>query len=81
MNFNNSLDVFCAAEEPLLNGANPVPDSYFNASSEYGGVVLAISARMNASYWWRPDPSEEIVDAPTFYLQVSLILMMKTDVT
>jgi len=63
----------CAAgEEPLLDGANPVPDSYFTASSTYGGGSwLAHYARMSAIDAWEPAPADRDAIPPSSFLQVS----------
>jgi len=42
----------CVIKEPLLEGSNPIPDSYFTASSEYS-YFAAYKARLDGSggYW------------------------------
>jgi len=61
----------CTVEEPLLNGANPVPDSYFTASSDYSASYAAPCARLyGTSSWWTPTVDESI--PVTFFLQVSI---------
>jgi len=59
----------CATEEPLLEGTNPVPDSYFTASSEYSASFLAHFARMRTGvgFPWCPTTADKSV----CFLQVS----------
>jgi len=66
--------VTCDAPEPLLNGANPVPDIYFTASSEHSDPYLAHNARMDGvNKWWAPTPAELAATPTTMYLQASEI--------
>jgi len=64
----------CATEEPLLDGTNPVPDSYFTASSYdttfTEATVDAPKARMSADWCWSPHHDEMNAQPPTYYLQV-----------
>jgi len=62
----------CAVEEPLLDGTNPVPDTYFTASTEDVGFE-AYKARMSADSCWGPTYDEMIADPPTCYLQVGQV--------
>jgi len=63
-------DLTClAGGEPLLNGANPVPDSYFTASSN-GDVYLPHLAGLPHTLYWAPRTAEKDAVPPTFYLQV-----------
>jgi len=63
----------CAVEMALLDGVNPVPDSYFTASSEisnYGGW-FAYLARLGATYnSWAPTSTEKDAVPLTCFLQV-----------
>jgi len=60
----------CAADgEPLLNGANPVPDSYFTASSN-GATYDPHLAGLPRTKYWAPMTAEKDAVPPTFYLQV-----------
>ena len=48
----------CDAPEPLLNGANPVPDTYFTASGVWDASptgTLPHFARLSAINMWAPD--------------------------
>jgi len=66
----------CAAEEPLLNGVNPVPDSYFSASSEYDGYHAAPNARLDGNdTWWASRIDDRTAIPLTMYLQVSKVCM------
>ena len=47
----NVIPEGCASEEPLLDGANPVPDNYFTATSEHESYA-AHKARMSADNAW-----------------------------
>ena len=67
------IELSCAAEAPLLDGVNPVPDSYFTASSEVPGME-AIMARMSDTSWWYPE-----FDTEPLYLQVGHGSMVKTE--
>ena len=59
----------CSTEEALLDGTNPVPDTYFTASSEF--VYTAYMARLDGSVdYWCPTSAEMNVIPPTFFLQV-----------
>jgi len=63
----------CAADgEPLLNGANPVPDSYFTASS-YMDPYLPHLAGFPRLEFWTPATAEKTAVPPTFYLQVRIL--------
>jgi len=71
--FHSSV-LTCAAGEPLLNGANPVPHSYFTASSEFGVGNDAYLARLDGSgSWWAPTNAERSAIPPTLFLQVKLV--------
>jgi len=68
----------CPSEEPLLNGVNPVPDSYFTASSIYDlgyegyeDFYAAFMARLNVGGHWRPSEAESVAIPPTLFLQVN----------
>jgi len=63
----------CATEEPLLQDAITVPDSYFTASSEYGASFAARNARVGASSYWCPDAADIGASPPTLFLGVSPI--------
>ena len=65
----------CAvAGEPLLNGVNPVPDSYFTATTEVSVDYAAHSARLDGDgFSWIPLAEERTAVPPTFYLQVSQV--------
>jgi len=72
MHICNFISEGCAAEEPLLNGANPVPDSYFTASSEYSASYAAHLARLNGlTSFWSPLGAERDAIPPAMFLQVS----------
>jgi len=45
----------CDAPEALLNGANPVPDTYFTASGQWAAYTSPYNARMSAPDHWAPD--------------------------
>jgi len=57
--------------EPILDGTNPVPNTYFTASSE-DGLWYAYKAGMNEMYSWSPSIAELNANPPTCYLQVGL---------
>jgi len=61
----------CAAEGPLLDGTNPVPDSYFTATSEWSGSYAAHKARVGASNYWASTRADATTNPLTVYLQVS----------
>ena len=63
----------CASEEALLDGTNPVPDSYFNASSEWSVDYAAHKARLGADSHWAPTDVDKDAELITLYLQVSKI--------
>jgi len=61
----------CATDEALLNGVNPVPDSYFIATSENVASRAAYYARMDGdSRWWVPTSTDASAIPLTMYLQV-----------
>jgi len=63
------LGLSCAAEEALLDGANPVPDSYFTATSYWSGRD-PLFARLSATSHWAPSSAQGYAIPPSFYLQV-----------
>ena len=63
----------CAAEGPLLDGINPVPDSYFTATSEWDASYAANKARVGANNNWASTLADAIINPPTVYLQVRQI--------
>jgi len=64
--------VTCPSEEPLLNGINPVPDSYFTASSIYGASYAAYKAHLDGGGgFWVASSAEKDAIPPTFFLQVN----------
>jgi len=70
--FTRFQGLTCAAEEPLLNGATPVPDGYFTASSEYSATYAAPKGRMDGgSGYWAPNSTDNSASPPTMFLQVS----------
>ena len=69
----NVIPEGCAVgEEPLLDGANPVPDNYFTATSEHESYA-AHKARMSADNAWVATFTEQFQNGMPFpyYLQVS----------
>jgi len=72
------LGLTCAIEEALLDGANPVPDSYFTASSTTSATLGAPAARMSVSYCWVAADAEINANPPTSYLQVSTSVLNRT---
>ena len=70
-------DLTCDAEEPLLNGVNPVPDSYFTASGELDARFSPSKARLNAGYFWHPSEINWLVYPERMYLQVSDIYISR----
>ena len=59
-----------AAEEPLLDGTSPIPNTYFTASTQ-NPEWEAYRARMsNAVNCWSPTNVELAANPPTCYLQV-----------
>ena len=74
------LGLTCAVEEALLDGANPVPDSYFTASSDFSSTLKAPAARMSVSYCWIPLQVEIDANPPTSYLQVSTRILNRTTI-
>jgi len=60
----------CTVEEPLLDGANPVPDSYFTASSEDPGWEAPLARMSTALYAWSITADERDANPPTCYIQV-----------
>ena len=62
--------MFCAAIEPLLDGANPVPDSYLTASSEALPDYAASNAgRLRLGHWGPTEVNRNNIP-PTVFLQV-----------
>ena len=66
--FNRGLT--CAAEEALLNGSNPVPDSYFTATSEWPGWTAPMARLGHNLIAWSPSETEIAAIPSTCYLQV-----------
>ena len=63
----------CVTEEPLLKGSNPIPDSYFTASSVYSNFA-AYTARMDGTAdYWCSTTADRDASPPTLVLQVSQI--------
>jgi len=61
----------CAASGPLVDGTNPIPDSYMTATSEWSALYVAPMARMSSGgAWWAAD-AETLAPVPNFYMQVS----------
>jgi len=59
-------------DEPLLDGTNPVPDSYFTASSEHHVENAAHRARLYSSaYGWVANAADRDAITPTLFLQAS----------
>jgi len=57
-----------------LDGTNPVPDSYFTASSEYGASWAAPLARLDGGLaFWSPTGAEMMANPLTCFLQVNQI--------
>jgi len=64
--------VNCTADEPLLNGATPVPNSYFTASSEIDLTHAAHLSRLDGTdKRWTPTEADRDLIPPTLFLQVS----------
>jgi len=63
----------CLAEEPLLNGVNPVPNNYFTASSCYSNYLPHWARLDGSSDKWYPSEAEFNAVPPTFFLQLSVI--------
>jgi len=64
-------DPACAVDGPLLTGANPVPDSYFTASSEYSATFAAYKARIGVTTTcWIATMAEIEAIPPSLYIQV-----------
>ena len=61
--------LICVPTEPLLDGTNPVPDSYFTASSEDPDYE-APKARMSAINAWDPTAEDRDALPPACFLQV-----------
>jgi len=61
----------CAADEPLLDGTNPVPDDYFTASSEYNTGFPAHEARLSRPGVWLATQAEIDAVSPAMFLQAS----------
>jgi len=60
--------------EPLLNGANPVPDSSFTASSEFGASYVPHNARLDGgSSFWGPTTADLETIPLAVFLQVSQV--------
>jgi len=62
----------CAAEDPLLDGTSPVPDSYFTASGVWDSSptgTLPHFARLSAINIWAPDGTSGN-PTPSSFLQV-----------
>jgi len=61
----------CAAEEPLLDGVNPVPDSYFTATSVFLDTGYpAYYARLDGTAGWCASDAERSTTPPAMFLQV-----------
>jgi len=61
-----------AAGEPLLNSVNPVPDSFFAASSEQSTDWKTPLARLDGGgYGWCADWAAVEATPPTFFIQAS----------
>jgi len=59
------------AGEPLLNGASPVPDSFFTASSEWSVTYAAHKARLEETgIFWCPTQADRDAIPRTLFLQV-----------
>jgi len=63
------LGLSCAAEEALLDGANPVPESYFTATGYWSGRD-PLFARLSATSHWAPSSEQGYATPPSIYLQV-----------
>jgi len=62
---------------PLLNGVNPVPDSYFTASTDKIGYE-AYRARLDGNNnWWSPKSSDINAIPPTLFVQVRQIQLKR----
>jgi len=61
-----------AAEEPLLDGTNPIPDSYFTASTENPNWEAHLARMSNTVNCWSPTDAELAAIPPTCYLQVGV---------
>ena len=70
--FNQGLS--CATEEPLLGGTNPVQDSFFTATSQYGVYFAPKNARLSTvcQGWLASTAELDAIGGPMFYLQASL---------
>jgi len=72
-NFNIEGSTCDADGEALLDGTNPVPDSYFTASTSVHSFQAAHKARLstNCPYLWLTSIGELSATPPKFYLQAS----------
>ena len=62
----------CAASNPLLDGDNLVPDSYFTDSREIDSVNAAPEARLDSgNYGWVTTEADKNKIPPTLFLQAS----------
>jgi len=67
------IEPFCAVEEALVSGNNPIPDAQITASSEGNARTYARFSRINnteGSGAWRCSLEELNAAEPRMYLQV-----------
>jgi len=58
----------------ILNGVNPVPDSYYKASSEHKAIYATPKARLDGDgSFWLANEVNAFIYPETLYLQVSEI--------
>jgi len=72
--FHSRLAPTCTSEVPLVNGSNPIPDSYMTASSAYDDNHGPRYARLNnivGAGAWCPTLGDAYAQQLTMHLQVS----------
>ena len=69
----------CAADEPLLDSVNPVPDSYFTAPSVESASYAAHNARSldGAGGYWIASDADRNATPLTFFLQVCHVYIIR----